>query len=255
MQKVFFQAHRGTVDEGKENTLAAFIHAWQFPQAIVETDVRQLADGTLICLHDQTLRRVCSSFTPLLDTPIESLSWEEIRYIDLGKGHHIPLLSSVLEIMARNPNLRLYLEIKDANLTDVLDLLSAYQVTHRILFVHEQQEFLQQVHKLLPENEKMTWCSGSSSQIRAHFELLHRTQFSSLTQVQLHYPFQGSDRLTEDFLDYAIHCTESAGVTLQICPIGATAQEISYLIQKGIRWFVTNAPQQFIQMLEQSLLL
>jgi glycerophosphoryl diester phosphodiesterase len=253
MQEVFFQAHRGTIDEGKENTLAAFVHAWQFPQAIVETDVRQLADGTLICLHDHTIRRVCSSFTPLLDTPVESLVWEEIKHIDLGKGHHIPLLTSVLDMMASHPRLQLYLEIKKANLSEVLNLLDAYQVTSRILFVHEQQEFLQQLHKLLPANEKMTWCSGSSSQIMEHFELLHQAQFANLTQVQIHYPRQDSDGIPDDFLDYAITCTKAEGVTLQVCPQETTVQVMTHLLSKGIRWFVSNAPQQFMGILEQAL--
>ncbi|NJN83397.1 MAG: hypothetical protein HC802_14675 [Caldilineaceae bacterium] len=49
---VFFQAHRGSVDEAPENTLSAFRHAWRFPGSIPETDIRTTADGALICLHD-----------------------------------------------------------------------------------------------------------------------------------------------------------------------------------------------------------
>ena len=253
IQKVFFQAHRGTVEEGKENTLAAFVHAWQFPQAIVETDVRQLADGTIICLHDRTIRRVCSSFNSLLDTPVEDLVWEDIRQIDLGKGHRIPSLESVLDLMAAETQLRLYLEIKHADVSAVLSMLDTYGVTDRILFVHEHQEFLQKIHALLPNNEKMTWCSGTAEQIMQRFKVLHHSRFEGLTQVQIHYPVEEGFALPEDFLDHALACTTQAGVTLQVCPITVNVEILRHLMKKGVRWFVTNAPRAFVSMLEQAL--
>ncbi len=251
---VFFQAHRGTIDEGKENTLPAFLHAWQFPQAIVETDVRQLVDGTLICLHDRTIRRVCSTFTPLLDTPVESLTWEELQHIDLGKGYRIPLFESVLELMVQNPNWQLYLEIKEAELARVLTIITAYDVVNRILFVHESQEFLQHIHTLLPANQKMTWCSGSTQQIIQRFEALKESHFAGLTQVQIHYPVYETATLPEDFLDYALACTKRAGVILQVCPTSINGDILSFLLKKGVRWFVSNAPLAFVTLLEQVLL-
>ena len=253
MSELYFQAHRGTVEEGKENTLAAFVHAWQFPQAIVETDIRQLADGNLICLHDRTIRRVCSTFSPLIDTPVDTLTWQDLEHIDLGKGHHIPLFQSVLELMAAEKQLRLYLEVKEADLSSVLNMLKAYNVTDRMLFVHESQDFLQEVHALLPDNEKMTWCSGTVEQIMHRFDTLHRTRFEGITQVQIHYPVNQEPSLSEKFLDHALFTTRAAGVTLQVCPQGVTVEVLRYLIKKGVRWFVTNAPRSFVTMIEQAL--
>ncbi|MFK7738883.1 MAG: glycerophosphodiester phosphodiesterase [Planctomycetota bacterium] len=54
-------AHRGDSRHFAENTLAAFRRATELGVAVQEFDVRQLADGELICMHDATFDRTTDS--------------------------------------------------------------------------------------------------------------------------------------------------------------------------------------------------
>ena len=55
---VLVSAHRGGPRPGlPENSLPAFDHALNYAPALLETDVRRLADGTFVLLHDDTLDR------------------------------------------------------------------------------------------------------------------------------------------------------------------------------------------------------
>ncbi len=258
LREVYFQAHRGTTEEGKENTLYSFLHAWQFSHAIVETDVRQLADGTLICLHDETIRRVADTDSPYLDIPVKTLTWEQVQSIELGNGNHIPTLKQVLSHLAEERDRKLYLEIKDAPLKTVVTLLDQYQVTDQVLFVHAEHSYLQKVKKLLPYNQTMTWCSGTGEQIVKRFESLAATHFEGITQVQIHYPTHKENGkiivdLPEGFLEKALLSTRQKQVTLQVCPLNYSSELILDLLEKGVRWFVSNAPLQFVTLFNKAL--
>lgn len=253
--EILFQAHRGTIDEGIENTLPSFLHAWQFPQAIVETDIRQLADGTLVCLHDRTIRRVSTNESALLDTPIDTLAYEQVKAIDLGTNHYIPTLKEVFALMVQDRRKKLYLEIKSARLDDVLSLIQEYNVVDQILFVHAEQSFLQKLQRILPDNPRMTWCSGTPNQIVAHFEFLASTDFSGLTQIQIHWPTRSNHSYWESdlpsgFLDEALQKTQAENISLQVFPLSPTPPILSYLLEKQIRCFVTNAPASFMKLIE-----
>jgi len=52
-------AHRGGALLAAENSAAAFQAAAAVGADAVETDVRQTADGHLVCFHDDTLERLC----------------------------------------------------------------------------------------------------------------------------------------------------------------------------------------------------
>ncbi|MEM9771470.1 MAG: glycerophosphodiester phosphodiesterase family protein [Cyanobacteria bacterium P01_D01_bin.73] len=105
-------AHRGSSAIAPENTLAAFEQAIADGADRIEMDVQQLADGTLIIFHDETLKRVAG-----VDEEIGNLNWSEARSFDVGqwfsprfKGETIPLLTDVLELTAGR--IALNLELK-----------------------------------------------------------------------------------------------------------------------------------------------
>ena len=54
-------AHRGASMEAPENTLPAYIKAWEQGVDAVELDVRETKDKRLICIHDDSLARVSES--------------------------------------------------------------------------------------------------------------------------------------------------------------------------------------------------
>ena len=66
--------HRGLSLEAPENTLPAFSLAVQRGAEYVETDVRQLKDGTFVIFHDSNLLRMCG-----VDKKIENLTYQEVK--------------------------------------------------------------------------------------------------------------------------------------------------------------------------------
>ena len=77
---IFFQAHRGGLDEVPENTIEGLLYAWQLPGAIPEVDVRALKSGQMICLHDETLACTTNAPVEIKDMPVDRLDLPATRF-------------------------------------------------------------------------------------------------------------------------------------------------------------------------------
>ena len=98
--------HRGASATHPENTVAAFDAALARGADGVECDLHILADGTIVVLHDDTLRRTGTipttgiptryggsyhtadeaEATTLLDSDVSLLDWGDLQYIDIGSS-------------------------------------------------------------------------------------------------------------------------------------------------------------------------
>ena len=91
-------AHRGASAYAPENTLAAFVQAYQRGASWVEFDVKLSADGVLIVLHDDDLARTTNGSGLAVEHCFEDLcaldagSWFSKAFA----GEHIPSLEDVL---------------------------------------------------------------------------------------------------------------------------------------------------------------
>ena len=77
----FLIAHRGCQSLAPENTIASFICAARLGLDAIETDVRLSADGALVCVHDDTLKRMFG-----IEREVSSMSLEELRKLIPVKG-------------------------------------------------------------------------------------------------------------------------------------------------------------------------
>lgn len=89
--------HRGNMADAPENTLSGFASAERVGVNEIELDVRITRDGVLVVVHDRTVARTAANTTPLLHTPIEELTFEELRTVDLGDGERIPTFEQTLD--------------------------------------------------------------------------------------------------------------------------------------------------------------
>ena len=89
--------HRGNMAEAAENTLASFASAERVGVAEIELDVKVTHDGALVVIHDRTVERTAASPTPYLRTPVEQLTLEELRTVDLGNGERVPTFEEALD--------------------------------------------------------------------------------------------------------------------------------------------------------------
>lgn len=111
-------AHRGYAPKSiHENTLEAFDEAVRFQASMIETDIRILKDGTLVCAHDSTWQGIL-----LKDMTYDE--WTEKTFTK--EGWRPPTLKEVLKRYQHTVPLNL--EIKDVGIEEkVLMELEGYQ--------------------------------------------------------------------------------------------------------------------------------
>lgn len=257
MTQIYFQAHRGSVEEAPENTMSAYHHAWRFRGAIPETDVRTTADGHLVSIHDATLARTTDADATIKDVNVADLTLDEIRDWDAGvrfdpsfAGEKVPMLSEVFSSLMAQPGRRLYLEPKAADLNQLKWFITRHGCLERLLFVHYSPEFLAEIQERFPYNQTMSWISGTPTDIQRKFEAMAATNFAGLSQLQLHlHSIQTDPKIIyafdAEYLGYVKNRLEAAGVDLQLCPFEVDAESLGSLVAQNIRWFVTDAPEAF----------
>ncbi|WP_419176222.1 glycerophosphodiester phosphodiesterase [Desulfosediminicola sp.] len=80
-------AHRGARSLAPENTMPAFVKAWQTGAHGVETDVSVTSDGQLILFHDDTFMRttdISEIFPKRKEDPLHTFTWKEVQTLDAG---------------------------------------------------------------------------------------------------------------------------------------------------------------------------
>jgi glycerophosphoryl diester phosphodiesterase/exonuclease III len=263
--EIFFQAHRGSVDEAPENTLSAIRHAWKIPGAVPEIDLRVSKDKEIICIHDETLARTTNAPASIKDIKVSELKYEEIKKWDAGikfhkrfEGETVPTLDDVFNEMVQYSKNEIYLDIKDdSNLEKIKSLIVTHKLQSRVIFVHASQLKLKKFRAWFPEIRTMTWISGKTVEIKNNFEKLAETGFEGITQLQFHLRVDSSQSditylLEPEYITYALKKLESYQVELQLRPFEFNSSSLSKLKELGVKWFVTDAPLKFYNELEQN---
>ena len=98
-------AHRGASAEYPENTMAAFQRAIDLGADGIELDVHLSADGVPVVIHDETVDR-----TTDVTGPVSAMTAAELGSIDAGRGHGVPTLADVLDLVGNT--LHVNIEIK-----------------------------------------------------------------------------------------------------------------------------------------------
>jgi glycerophosphoryl diester phosphodiesterase len=127
--------HRGASAEWPENTLRAMLAALDAGAQGVEYDLQQLADGTLVVLHDGTLRRTARPASPpvvpsLLDTPVSQLRLADVAAVDVG-GERLPTFERLIRsLVTRYPDRISFAELKaGANAAMVAEAVRVVRTT------------------------------------------------------------------------------------------------------------------------------
>lgn len=112
-------AHRGASAYAPENTLAAFELALRQEADAVELDAKLCADGSVVVIHDQTVKRTTDG-----NGRVAQLSLAQLKELDAGshfdpafRGERIPSLDEVLESLGK----RTFINIELTNYASVLD--------------------------------------------------------------------------------------------------------------------------------------
>jgi len=105
-------AHRGASHDAPENTLAAFNLAFKQRADAVEGDFRLTRDGRIVCIHDETTKRVAGADFMVADSTLDQLrkldvgSWKDQKW----EGERIPTIEEVFAAIP--PGKKIFVEVK-----------------------------------------------------------------------------------------------------------------------------------------------
>jgi len=159
-------AYRGGAGERPENTVEAFSHALSLsPDVILDLDVQESKDGTLMVIHDATLERTTDGSGSVSDNSAEALRTLDAGFHFLddagrpafrGRGVTVPTLEDVLRSF---PDARFIVDIRSEDLAQadrVVALLERLDVSHRVIVASEADTSVDRCRDRHPE-----WCYGA----------------------------------------------------------------------------------------------
>ncbi len=150
-------AHRGASAYAPENTLSAFMKAYELKADGIEFDVKLSKDGQIVIIHDQTVDRTTDG-----SGYVKDLNFDELQRLDAGsffsleyKGVGIPSLKDVFEKLNgkifMNVELTNYSTINDGLAKKVCQLVKDLGMEDRVLFSSFNPINLVITRKLLPQ--------------------------------------------------------------------------------------------------------
>jgi glycerophosphoryl diester phosphodiesterase len=137
-------AHRALHTQYPENSLAAIQHSIDAGLDMIEIDVRRTADDVLILMHDATVNRTTDG-----EGQVRELTFEQIKKLTLRTednqsiNHPVPSLEEVLS-MAKN-HILVDLDIKDAPVKKLVDLVSKTGTRNQVLFFEHHNTVLDSI--------------------------------------------------------------------------------------------------------------
>ena len=190
--------HRGASLSYPENTMAAFLGAWEDGADWIELDVQQSRDGVIYCMHDSSFQRTAG-----VKKNAWELNWEEISRLDAGSflgpehaGEPVPTLAEVMEFARWRP-IRLNIELKPTGMEKdfeqaVVDIIREYGMEDDCVITSQKYSALERVKEIAPEIETvyvMPVAIGSIERLTAadHFSVsyhfINRDMVSRLHQA------------------------------------------------------------------------
>jgi glycerophosphoryl diester phosphodiesterase len=262
---IFFQSHRGAVDEAPENTLAAVEHAWSVPGAVPEVDLRTTRDGVIVCIHDATPARTTDATGALAETKIDALDYEQLRTLDAGirfgeefKGTPVPALEEIFIRMVRRPERQLYLDVKAVELEKLAGVINQYNLREQVIFVHGMPAMCRKLSGLWPGARVMTWIGDEPEALKRRFEKMAAQDFFGVKQLQFHLKTKETGpplvyALEDDYIKSCAEQLKATGIALQLRPFDFDAASLRRLTGLGVQWYVTDAPAKFHEAVKEAL--
>ena len=152
-------AHRGYSAQAPENTMPAFQKCIDNRFTAAELDVQMLADGTVVVLHDDNLKRTAG-----VDKNVWEVTYDEIKDLDNGSffdesfaGTTIPTLDEVIRLAGRGKE-KLYLNIEikrnghdDGIVEKVIEIIRKNNYMDYCDVTSQDYETLEEVRKVDPK--------------------------------------------------------------------------------------------------------
>ncbi|WP_018921819.1 glycerophosphodiester phosphodiesterase [Salsuginibacillus kocurii] len=136
-QRPLLIAHRGVANQTRENTMQAFREAVVRGADSIETDVRQLGDGTLVCFHNRKWRRI----------PLRQLDYQSFIEETEELGWAPPTLEELLDYAKGRVHINL--ELKERGIeADVVTCISKFGLNQQVLVSSFHDAVIEKIKEL-----------------------------------------------------------------------------------------------------------
>ena len=249
-------AHRGAGVKLPENTLESFATCWRV-HVTPEADLQTTKDGTIVCFHDSTLKRVVSNVKgDDRNLRISDLTLAEVRKLEVGsfrgeqyQGQRVPTLAKVFDAMKGRPNRLIYLDIKHIELDDLVTLVQEFHVESQVIFATSQHNLLIEWKKRLPGSQTLLWNGGSQGTIARKLRSARQRGFEGITHLQVHVRAGDPDgdrpfAPPTQFLQATRDELKSHGIVFQVYVVNCSDYRVYLrLLDLGINSIATDYPQ------------
>ncbi len=144
-------AHRGALLNAPENTMKAFIRAFENGADGIECDIRVTADGEFIAFHDATTERLVG-----VNWHIVKTKYAQLRHLEVSGQEPIAHLDDILKLLIKKEGKLCFFEICFDNIDDVDRLVKKIKeagLTKRsyILAFSNKKHILKRAKEISPE--------------------------------------------------------------------------------------------------------
>ena len=234
-------AHRGASGEAPENTLAAFRLAMDAGADMIEMDLHQSKDGSLVVCHDFKLHRTARS-----RKSVKQLTLKELKSLDVGRWFHprfsgetIPTLEEVLKLV--KSRVRLNIEIKRGSPfypgieERLVELLESFHTAESVLVSSFDDRALEKIHALAPKTPiGLLAEKGNIKQLMQKANAL--SVFSMNLSTQLTTPAFVQEAHRHNFQVYVYTINQ--------------VRLMNYYLLMGVDGIFTNSPDRLAHLLE-----
>jgi glycerophosphoryl diester phosphodiesterase len=153
--------HRGAPSSAAENTIMSYLLAFMQGADAIEADIRLTADGHLVAVHDEDLKR-----TGNRALKVEKSSLEKVRMVDVGKngyvgsrGQKVPTLEEVMALVPKDKRLLLDLKSGEESVPVLAKQLKAGPLKpEQVVICSSEPGVLLALQAELPKWERMLVC-------------------------------------------------------------------------------------------------
>jgi len=227
-------AHRGVTMAAPENTMPAYILAYEIGVEWVEVDIRLTKDGHHVMSHDGNLDRMTNG-----KGPISALTLEEIRQIDAGikfaprfAGTRIPTFPEVLAWAKGKINL--YMDCKQ---------IDPVRLTKEVVEAGMERQVI--AYDTIQDAVKLQQASGGKIPIMPDYD--RRSPHEQWIRDYRPAAFEVDVTALNEGL---VKAARAAGVFIQSDALGPFDNPGSYrkLIDRGVNWIQSDRPDSVLSM-------
>ena len=139
---MIIMGHRGAAALEPENTLLSIGRAMEIGVNAVEIDVRLSKDKEIVVIHDSTVDRTTDGTGPVC-----SLTLDELKKLDAGKGQRIPTLQEVIDFIDKK--VELVIELKEeGTVKSVFELIKRSNIEDTVYVISFWHRFVKTIKEM-----------------------------------------------------------------------------------------------------------